>query len=773
MYTNERKGGRLLNFILGIIGIIIIIFVIIWIINKGHNSNKDVQVFNNNLSQMQTTANDYFNNNLPENVGEVYKVSLKEMYALGLSDKLYYGSIACDADDSYISAAKTNLNEYKIKSTLVCGDKIDTKIKTIRVNSNNNNTTTNNTIVDPTTNTNTNTVCPACPVCENTCPACVCPSCENQNTNTPTNNNTCTNNTTCVGVGCNITTGGPCDVIFNYQYAKKVYGCPKDYIMTNDGKCVKQSSDSIDATAKPNTYTVPAERTQDVNTKVYTTPITTPGTTEYYCKEGTLLNGKCYIYTDVLEEKIKNYTCPSGYTKTGSGANTKCSKTTTEYATPSVTETSTYSCPSGYDKSGSGASTTCSKTTTEYATPSVTETSTYSCPSGYDKSGSGASTTCSKTTTEYATPNKTYTDWGNPVRIFSQDTPASTYESELSKLVETGRTCKTLFGTTTCTYTYAYYERSISGYSCPYGYTKSGSGSNTTCSKQSTSYVNPTKSTTYSYSCPYGYTKSGSGSSTTCSKQSTSYVNPTKTTTYTYSCPYGYTKSGSGSNTTCSKQGTSYVNPTKTTTYTYSCPYGYTKSGSGSNTTCSKQSTSYVNPIKTTTYTYSCPSGYTKSGSGSNTTCSKQGTSYADPIISYTYNYYCPSGYNKDGNKCYKTSEPDKRVTETIYSCPSGYQKEGYGSNTKCYKIITTPGTYYCSNNKAKLQGDKCIITEGYTYSCPSNYTLKGTKCYKTTNIYTDMIVIDTQYTYSTSESLPGYVRTGRYYITYDCHEEK
>ena len=79
MYTKEKNNGRLFNFILGIIAIIIIIFVIIWIINKGHTSSRNTKMFNNNLNTMQETANNYFNKNLPENVGEMYKVSLKEI----------------------------------------------------------------------------------------------------------------------------------------------------------------------------------------------------------------------------------------------------------------------------------------------------------------------------------------------------------------------------------------------------------------------------------------------------------------------------------------------------------------------------------------------------------------------------------------------------------------------------------------------------------------------------------------------------------------------
>ncbi|HJS92377.1 MAG TPA: PilC/PilY family type IV pilus protein [Steroidobacteraceae bacterium] len=139
-------------------------------------------------------------------------------------------------------------------------------------------------------------------------------------------------------------------------------------------------------------------------------------------------------------------------------------------------------------------------------------------------------------------------------------------------------------------------------YSCPSGYTQSGSGSGSTCSELLTA------SPTVGYSCPSGYTASGSGASTTCSKTVT--TSSVKQSNGTYLCPAGYTPTGTVSkNTTCSETVT--TTPTKT----YTCPSGYTSSGSGAGTTCSKTVTT------TPTQTYSCPSGYTQSGSGSGTTC--------------------------------------------------------------------------------------------------------------------------------------------------------
>ncbi|MGH8288088.1 MAG: pilus assembly protein [Steroidobacteraceae bacterium] len=161
------------------------------------------------------------------------------------------------------------------------------------------------------------------------------------------------------------------------------------------------------------------------------------------------------------------------------------------------------------------------------------------------------------------------------------------------------------------------------GAGCPSG----SSSSNGECI--STSTVSPNAS----YSCPGGYTQSGSGSGTSCSELSTA------SPTLTYNCPSGYTPTGSvpqtqvcsetltatpGSHHSCSS-GYTYNSSThlcqKTVTTTpsavYSCPSGYTPSGSGAGTTCSETVT--TSPSET----YICPSGYTSSGSGAGMTCTE------------------------------------------------------------------------------------------------------------------------------------------------------
>ncbi len=565
MYTNEKKNGRLINLVLGIIAIIIIIFVIIWIINKGHTSSRNAKMFDSNLTSMQETANEYFSKNLPEMVGQSYKVSLKEMYALGLSDKLYYGNDACNADESYISITKTSATEYKVKSNLKCSNKEDSKSNTIKVNAapiidvDTNTNTNTNTIIDVDTNTNTNT---------------------NANTGkTNTNTNTCS---TCnTDVNCQIASENNCTITYKYEYVARTYGCPAGYSETNDGRCVKTTNIVINPNTSSNTIVKDPKKTNGSTSKVYTNAIVESGTETKYCTKGELKNGACYEYADKTSNTTYTYSCPAGYDKSGTGSNTKCSKSNIEYTNYNKTANVTYSCPAGYDKSGTGSNTKCSKTNT--------------------------------VETKYTIG---YTAWGNPDNVFDSTTKIAVYEKELEKLIQTGSTCKTLFGTTTCTYAYAHYSRS------------------------------------YTYNCPADYTKSGSGTNTKCTKSTIEYANPTKTTTYTYTCPNSYSKSGSGDNTKCFKTTYTTVAPNKTANVTYSCPAGYTDGGSK----CYKTSTPSV---YRTGDTYSCPTGYTKENTGANTKCymtvKTEGTYYCEDanavltngkcVINNGYNYSCPSGF--------------------------------------------------------------------------------------------------------------------------------
>ena len=258
------------------------------------------------------------------------------------------------------------------------------------------------------------------------------------------------------------------------------------------------------------------------------------------------------------------------------------------------------------------------------------------------------------------------------------------------------------------------------------------------------------------YLCPSGYTLNG----TKCSKKTTDTKNATASTKTTYSCPSGYTLNG----TKCSKKTTSSINATANKKTTYSCPSKYTLNG----TKCNKVTTSSINATANKKTTYSCPNGYTLNG----TKCSKTTTATKNATANTTYGDWVYQGkytfnsiqYTSDTRKVVRVSSSINtdcttncttntwtylvynRSKKTTYSCPSGYTLNG----TKCKKTTTatknatasTKTTYSCPSGYG-LGGTKCykgsMTTKNATantkttYSCPSGYTLNGTKCKKTT----------------------------------------
>ena len=197
---------------------------------------------------------------------------------------------------------------------------------------------------------------------------------------------------------------------------------------------------------------------------------------------------------------------------------------------------------------------------------------------------------------------------------------------------------------------------------------------------------------------------------------------------------------------------------------TYSCPSGYTLNG----TKCNKVTISSINATANKKTTYSCPSGYTLNG----TKCSKTTTATKNATANTTYGDWVYQGkytfnsiqYTSDTRKVVRVSSSINtdcttncttntwtylvynRSKKTTYSCPSGYTLNG----TKCSKKTTdtknatasTKTTYSCPSGYG-LGGTKCykgsMTTKNATantkttYSCPSGYTLNGTKCSKKT----------------------------------------
>ena len=207
-------------------------------------------------------------------------------------------------------------------------------------------------------------------------------------------------------------------------------------------------------------------------------------TVSYTCSNGTLQNGKCYIYTSPIGGST-TYTCPSGYTQDGN----------TCYIAKRPTTSSNSYCPYGYTRSGN----TCYKKT------DLIYSSDSHCPAGYTRNG-----------------NDCY---------IKTDLIRKTESSCPSGFTETNGKCLKVSKALVSTTEKVYY--------CPDGYTKEGDKEKTKCYKlvksSDTYYCEDEKATLkgtlcyyreeskfIGYSCPYGYTLDG----TTCYRTTTETTNP-------------------------------------------------------------------------------------------------------------------------------------------------------------------------------------------------------------------------------------------------------
>ena len=344
-----------------------------------------------------------------------------------------------------------------------------------------------------------------------------------------------------------------------------------------------------------------------------TTATSTPGTfVSYYCPTGaklsTTIAGMCtpapQACTAVLQTSSCSnpapflatftYSCPTGYSLSGSTCNLGAGTTTTPIYTVTPTPTAsdpnqvtitagiTYTCPTYFALVG----TTCTSSlngSIQAATPN------YFCGAGYTLSGTSCISNPGITFCN-GSPNypKTQTVGVNGCvinqcyspTVINYNSTTRTYSCVVpSTLVATST------GVTTPPVNTATTIPATASYAC-----STGTLSGTNCII--------TKSATTVYTCPTGATLSGTYCITTDTvgvAAISKYVVPgfisNKPAYYTYSCLSGYTLKTS--NNRC------YKNPTTSpATATQSCPAGYTTQGS------SCTSTYTPNP------TYSCPTGY-------------------------------------------------------------------------------------------------------------------------------------------------------------------
>lgn len=249
--------------------------------------------------------------------------------------------------------------------------------------------------------------------------------------------------------------------------------CPTGYNQSN-GKCYKPNVSLI-----PGSQTCPHGGSAS-NGYCYLRPNTSSSAGTYYCPYGGSVSGTNCTYSATKSNGSGSYSCPSGGSLNGSTCvmSTTASRSTTSGA---------YSCPEGGTRNGTicriNVAATKGNGSTVFTCPyggtlngakctTYTEgyaSTTYYCPTGYTSSGSGSSLKCSK-----------------------QVTGSSTYYCEDANARLDGNKCHVTI------------KGSISGYTCPAGYTRNG----TKCSKTNTIIIDATASTSTSKSYKYTWSNS-------------------------------------------------------------------------------------------------------------------------------------------------------------------------------------------------------------------------------------------------------------------------
>ena len=146
----------------------------------------------------------------------------------------------------------------------------------------------------------------------------------------------------------------------------------------------------------------------------------------YTCPNGGSLSGSSCYYSASYRQGSTSCSCPSGYSERNGG----CEKTTSYNATKHKTEGETiYYCPSDYTQSGSGTNTKCTKTVD--AKVNEDSKTQYYCPPGFTQSGSGAYTKCTKIVD--AKENTTETEYKCEAGYVKEGTTCYKYTDAIEK----------------------------------------------------------------------------------------------------------------------------------------------------------------------------------------------------------------------------------------------------------------------------------------------------------------------------------------------------
>lgn len=521
------------------------------------------------------------------------------------------------------------------------------------------------------------------------------------------------------------------------DYVIEYFGC---YNVCEDGQC--------EVEVKPS-------ETKKVTEYQFYKDVTEKYVDKYVCKDGYTLQGtKCVSSSEIKKEEAASKKCLAGYSY--NEITNKCEKVNVEKID------ATLSCPAGYVYASSMNK--CIKGTEDV----VDATLTYKCTNG-TLVGDKCIISETKTTDALVVYSCTNGTLSGTKCIITD-----------SNQVEAQKVYSCTNGTpsgTKCIIDSSYEVDAEKVYSCT-----NGKVSGSKCIITSTSETNAS----VRYSCSSG-TPNGSSciisNPQTCSytswvcsnKTYTSSVGTSSTTTFTRKFLY--------------KSGTNYIY--EECSRVYKCTGGgtttipadvsyYCTNGTPSGSKCIITNTKEVDA----NLSYKCTNGKV-----SGTKCIISTTKEVDANVSYkcatgTLNgnmcdisttkeidakvsYKCSVGTLNSSNKC-EVSVNNQVNAEKVYKCEAGTL-----NGTKCQisGVDTTDVVYKCTYGT--LSGNSCLVTSTDVkepiYYCMSGYTLAGDKCYmiESSSDITDATAIyktktEKVYKWSTSESLKGWIRTGK-----------
>ena len=158
MYESKKEKFDWKGLVVKILIILAVLILFLMIFPLGGKKKDNYSNgFKDNLTKLKDVGGSYFDkDNLPSEVGDSIKVSLKDLINNKKIDTLKVGKTTCNEDDSYIKIVKKSKG-YELETTLICGDEKNTSYSYLGCIDNCEDSTTSTTTTTTTTKKTTTT----------------------------------------------------------------------------------------------------------------------------------------------------------------------------------------------------------------------------------------------------------------------------------------------------------------------------------------------------------------------------------------------------------------------------------------------------------------------------------------------------------------------------------------------------------------------------------------------------------------------------------------